>query len=871
MPTSFASSTSTATTTVNKCKPGTFYSSGYVCIPCTAGTYQPSYGQTTCKPCPIGTYQPNTTSTECSQCKPGSYQNEIGSYSCLLCEAGTYQPDAGKSECIVCPGGTYQWQNGSQSCLKCYPGSYQNRTGGSACIPCIEGYYNSVTGSEACRRCEIGTFQNSSGQTFCFQCPKHYTTDQEGERSQRACFQAYCPEYTYALNISMFTISVTIPPTRIGQTGYSWNRCKNDSRKALVSAFCQNISRSEVKWTEVTVLEDCLLGQLGPTSPISAQLLNISKMDLNDNNLLNVLQETNKLIQLQENLTYVDFGYIADILGKVNTEDISKEVLNATLDTVDILIASNSSSTNIAQESPGDGNRILNIMEDITTKIEVSISERPLRLIKPNIATSVWEQVGNKIVGIQVLHSNVNFIRNDSIAHLQQEPADNELLDAAIFFQSDVLNATKNKLGMTVILNDVLFKAGSERYKVVSKIMAAKLFQNGVSITHLGKHYVRAVFISSEEDSRVVCGYWDYTLNQNGGGWISDGCNHTIDKKRHICTCNHLTNFAILVDLEAKSIPPEHEQALEFITYVGLILSIIGICLTILTFLCFRHLRRGRGQQTLFCLCIPMLCYSIIFLVGIKRTEYYVPCIAVSALIHYFILAAFMWMLMEGVLQYLRFVKVLGTYIPNFFIKTSIPAWGVPLVPVIALLAYDYNLYYGGLGFCWMKLEALYYTFVIPICLIILVNAIIFIMVTWKIFRRPKGMTINQSEWKMTLLSFKAALSIFVILGLTWIFGVVALGGAKVVFQYIFVILNAFQGFFIFLLFTAREKQVRDQWARFCCRKPTGHFTSLEQNSSSQDTFSTAVSGSNSSRRTTDNSQRQHSTSSQKSTRQSSL
>ncbi|KAK3595405.1 hypothetical protein CHS0354_008837 [Potamilus streckersoni] len=749
-------------------------------------------------------------------------------------------------------------------CMPCAAGSYQFRLGQrlegeSSCSPCAEGYYNSKAGEELCRRCEIGSFQNYTGQSSCFPCQKEYTTEHKGEQSEEACFREHCPEYTYAINISTYTVSVIIPPTRIGQRGYSWNRCKNDSSKAVASAFCQNITRTDVKWTQEEILEYCIPEQPEQAereSQISSQLHNISKIDVNEKNLIKILQETNTLIQFQE-LTSTDIGYLADILGKVSAVDnISKEMANEVLETFNTLLHSNSSTIQSAQESSGAANRILKIMEDIANKVEGGTTENPVTIIKPKIALSVWKQVGDSPIGIQVLHANENFIQNNSLIRLPQQPQDRELVDDAIYFQSDLLKATKNKLGMTVILNDVLFRAGSERYKVVSKIMAAKLFQNGVSITHLGKHYVRAVFLPSEEDSGVVCGYWNYKLNQNGGGWESDGCNHTIDQKIHVCTCNHLTNFALLLDLEAKSIPPEHEQTLEFITYVGLILSIIGLSLSILTFLCFRNLRRGRGQQTLFCLCISMLCYSIIFLVGIKRTEYYVPCIAVSVLIHYFILAAFMWMLMEGVLQYLRFVKVLGTYIPNFLMKILIPAWGVPLVPVIALLAFDYNLYYGGLGFCWMKLEALYYAFVIPICLIILVNVIIFIIVILRICRRPKRIICNQSDWKRSVLNIKAALSIFVLLGLTWIFGVVALGGAKLIFQYIFVSLNAFQGFFIFLLFTARDKQARDQWLRLFSRKPNEHFTSCGNIHGGQDTLLTTVSGRNQSSSVTDS--RQH-------------
>jgi hypothetical protein len=101
----------------------------------------------------------------------------------------------------------------------------------------------------------------------------------------------------------------------------------------------------------------------------------------------------------------------------------------------------------------------------------------------------------------------------------------------------------------------------------------------------------------------------------------------------------------------------------------------------------FRHLRNGRGQQVLINLSVAMLCSSVLFLVGVDRTESYGGCIAVSAMLHYFILVTFLWMLVEGLLQYLRFVKVLGTYIPKFMFKTMIPAWGKLFIwiPVIGL------------------------------------------------------------------------------------------------------------------------------------------------------------------------------------------
>lgn len=57
--------------------------------------------------------------------------------------------------------------------------------------------------------------------------------------------------------------------------------------------------------------------------------------------------------------------------------------------------------------------------------------------------------------------------------------------------------------------------------------------------------------------------------------------------------------------------------------------------------------------------------------------------------------------------------------------------------------------------------------------------------------------------------------------GLTWIFGFFTIEKASIVFQYIFTILNVLQGFIIFILFTAREKRVRQNWQKLCCKRTT--------------------------------------------------
>ncbi|GFR83911.1 adhesion G-protein coupled receptor G6 [Elysia marginata] len=194
---------------------------------------------------------------------------------------------------------------------------------------------------------------------------------------------------------------------------------------------------------------------------------------------------------------------------------------------------------------------------------------------------------------------------------------------------------------------------------------------------------IRLVFkplkIPEEEDGwDTHCVFWDDVNSHDTdvnrrARWSSRGCvyNGTLNG-RHVCLCDHLTNFAVLLDFygERRSIATAHETSLSVITL-------------------------GRAQQTLLNMAIALLCFQTVFLFGVKQTAVWPVCMLVALLLHYFILVSFVWMLIEAVLQYLTFVKVLGTYISRYTLKTVLPAWGFPVLPVAAVLATDYNLYLG--------------------------------------------------------------------------------------------------------------------------------------------------------------------------------
>ncbi|XP_019622126.1 PREDICTED: adhesion G-protein coupled receptor D1-like isoform X2 [Branchiostoma belcheri] len=171
---------------------------------------------------------------------------------------------------------------------------------------------------------------------------------------------------------------------------------------------------------------------------------------------------------------------------------------------------------------------------------------------------------------------------------------------------------------------------------------------------------------------------------------------------RYTCTCDHLTNFAVLFDVHGSGFG-DHERPLQTITYVGSIVSIIALVLTLLSFTITGKQRQSarsphaRNQRlVLINLCVALLAILITFLAGIDRTASPIVCTAVAALLHYFLLAALMWMVVEAVMIFLATVMVFGHYVSESFVyKAAVVAWGFPLFAMMSTVGpsslYEYK------------------------------------------------------------------------------------------------------------------------------------------------------------------------------------
>ncbi|XP_038628597.1 adhesion G protein-coupled receptor E5 isoform X2 [Tachyglossus aculeatus] len=310
----------------------------------------------------------------------------------------------------------------------------------------------------------------------------------------------------------------------------------------------------------------------------------------------------------------------------------------------------------------------------------------------------------------------------------------------------------------------------------------------------------------------VICAFWERD-SDGSGHWATRGCEKTGSSDTSTtCTCTHLSSFAILMaqyDIE--------DWSLSVITQVGLAVSLVCLLLCILTFLLCRSLQGSRNTIHLH-LCLCLFVGSTIFLAGTTNKTYEVglQCRLVAGLLHYFFLAAFCWMCLEGLELYFLVVQVFNAHgLRKRWL--FLLGYGMPGL-IVAISAAIYSEGYGRERYCWLSLErGFLWSFLGPVTVIIALNAIIFVITVWKLTQKFSDINPDMKKLKKARALTITAIAQLCVLGCTWVFGLFLFGPETQVLNYIFTILNCFQGFFLFLLHCLLNKKVREEYRRWIC------------------------------------------------------
>ncbi|CAH1780900.1 unnamed protein product [Owenia fusiformis] len=217
-----------------------------------------------------------------------------------------------------------------------------------------------------------------------------------------------------------------------------------------------------------------------------------------------------------------------------------------------------------------------------------------------------------------------------------------------------------------------------------------------------------------------------------------------------------------------------------------------------------------------FLFILSLFLASLLFLIGPNCIHIKELCITLGVLIHWSYLAVFTWTViiardMFYIFSPSSFAKSTDTNV-SVLKRYTLLAWGVPAVIVAISLGLDFSnidpafkpMY--GRGICWISQRyPLLIFFTIPIAISILVNIGFFIPTAislWKSMKQRVLSTNKTSEYPFGIYA-----KLFCLMGFTWIFAFIA--PYNIALWYIFIVLNASQGVFIFLAFVLR-KQVWD-------------------------------------------------------------
>ena len=261
--------------------------------------------------------------------------------------------------------------------------------------------------------------------------------------------------------------------------------------------------------------------------------------------------------------------------------------------------------------------------------------------------------------------------------------------------------------------------------------------------------------------------------------------------------------------------PPNLLMVIEaWTTFVCNILSLVGLAWTLITYLCFPILRNTPGKA-LICLMSSLTIAHCALQLSVVLLPYRIPCLLICLAQQYFWLSSFTWM---NVLAFdiIRGIKTLSspdTRSNKVFVWYSLYAWCVPasLTAMGVAIMHVLGLPYMNEQVCWLAPGAtMIYTFVCPLSLAILGNLCAFTMFVHHV-RKLRAEIHLHCEMKDKKSDLVIYLKLFSLMGLTWVFGLIANIEMISWFSYVFTLTNTLQGVFIFFVFGVSAK-ARTLW-----------------------------------------------------------
>nr|XP_028603461.1 cadherin EGF LAG seven-pass G-type receptor 1 isoform X3 [Podarcis muralis] len=336
-------------------------------------------------------------------------------------------------------------------------------------------------------------------------------------------------------------------------------------------------------------------------------------------------------------------------------------------------------------------------------------------------------------------------------------------------------------------------------------ITSAIIYRDGESLPNLldSPIMIDHALLETEERTKPVCVFWNHsTAIGETGGWSSKGCElFSRSQSRIVCQCNHMTSFAVLMDISKR----ENGEALplKIITYTTVSISLVALLLTFVLLVLIRTLRSN--LHSIHKNLVAALFFSeLVFLIGINQTENPFVCTVIAILLHYFYMSTFAWMFVEQLHIYRMLTEVRNINFGHMRFY-YVMGWGIPAIITGLAVGLDPQGY-GNPDFCWLSVhDTLIWSFAGPIVIVVVINVVIFILAVKASCRRRQ-----RSLEKTGVVSvLRTAFLLLLLISATWLLGLMAVNSDVMTFHYLFAIFSCLQGLFIFFFHCIFNKEVR--------------------------------------------------------------
>uniref|UniRef100_A0A8C2ZNE0 Adhesion G protein-coupled receptor B1 n=1 Tax=Cyclopterus lumpus TaxID=8103 RepID=A0A8C2ZNE0_CYCLU len=270
------------------------------------------------------------------------------------------------------------------------------------------------------------------------------------------------------------------------------------------------------------------------------------------------------------------------------------------------------------------------------------------------------------------------------------------------------------------------------------------------------------------------------------GSWSARSCRAVpVHSFRTKCVCDSLSTFAILarVNFDSSLLPS-----------VTLIVGCGSAMLASNVIYCALWYIRSERSVILINFCLSIICSNALILIG--QTQ--VVCTLVAALLHFFFLSSFCWVLTEAWQSYMAVTgRLRNRIIRKRFLCLG---WGLPALVVAVSVGFTKAKGYGTVNYCWLSLEGgLLYSFVGPAAAVVLVNMVIGILVFNKLVSKDGITDVKLKERAGA--SLWSSCVVLPLLALTWMSAVLAITDRRsALFQILFAVFDSLEGFIIVMV-----------------------------------------------------------------------